>query len=927
MTLLPKTGAGGEDQADADAGLLVLSSPLTLLLAEEQHGDRDAVELLLLTYTGDFGFFEKFGLGLAQAAGARVTIVADAAMATVDPRAARRAGRAYLPGLASCAGAFHPKFLLIAGEKRVTAAIGSGNMTMAGWQANAELWTVLNGTPGNCPPALGDLARFLRLLPDQVSLSRNVPEALHRSAGLLDAMLATAPPPTPAAENVRIVSSAFGPIIDQLPRGPVDELCASAPFHDPGAVALSAVINRLNPVKVTVAHQPGMTQLDGDALGQLLAGIGRRLLIDSERRYRHGKLLEWVADGQRMCLTGSANLSGSALLKPMSHDGNCELGIISPIGPTLLPAGTEQDLTDPMFARQRMVITPRRPSGPLLLGATRVEQGLHVLAVRPARSAARIDVSPAESPPEMWEAAGTLQAGQSEVTITFAAVAGSRVRLVSPAPAHQVAKAPAGAPAADSTWVPEVSNTVFVVDPARVFARPGGPASRTPPPTPINLFGDPRLAEKFFADMAVLAADVVKTPTVAATKSSTAADVDGPVHAGGDNEHAWQHYLDVCAGRVGVPLLRFALGLPPLPSAELFSNVLPTVSWAEEIVADAESGLPGDTAENPAGTDDLTDATATLPEDGNGATTVRVPDLRGTPLAVRARYQRWAARLVDAAPQLSAPERMLVCRLVLWAAAAGAWEHDDRSWVPLLSRAVAALPGGDLPQPLEPQIGSLAAVALSVLRSHTSRLERDQGALAFERATAAAGYLVLASEPVFVEEYTSALAGSFGAAAAPAAVAALVSDILTADPVKDAMWALVAAGRDEVHRHGQRMLHVPASGGNPVIAAITVVAAAQDAAAGGLPVGAWAGQASDAKWAVCVWQPPNLYTVEHSRGQLLWRHYRCQGSVSPRTLAASRSLEAAKPVPHGPFLRPVSETVAVLASLGHDKPSPPADCG
>ena len=93
----------------------MFSSPLTLLLDEEQHGDRDAVELLL-TFTGDFGFFEKFGLGLAQGAGARVTIVADARMATVDPRAARRAGRAYLPYLAVYAGSFHPKLVLIAGR-------------------------------------------------------------------------------------------------------------------------------------------------------------------------------------------------------------------------------------------------------------------------------------------------------------------------------------------------------------------------------------------------------------------------------------------------------------------------------------------------------------------------------------------------------------------------------------------------------------------------------------------------------------------------------------------------------------------------------------------------------------------------------------------------------------------------------------------
>jgi hypothetical protein len=721
---------------------------------------------------------------------------------------------------------------------------------------------------------------------------------------------------------VKIVSSAFGSVIDQLPVGPVDELCVSAPFHDPGARALAAVMDKLRPAEVTVAHQPGMTQLDGEAIGRLLTDAGGRLLVDGEKRYRHGKLLEWVVDGRRWCLTGSANLSGSALLKPMSSGGNCELGLIAPLGSTLLPDGVEQDLSDAAFIRQRVVITSRPSGGPVLLGATQVDEGLHVLAAAVLSSAARIDVSPAESPPEMWEAAGTFPAGQSEIVLTFPAVAGSRVRLVTAQEADEAKHLLEGAGA----LAPRVSNTVFVVDPAKVMIRPGGPTSRTPPPTPVDLFDDPRLAERFSADMAALAADIMKAPTVAASTASNAADVNGPVHAGRQDAHAWQHYLDLCAGRVGVPLLRFALGLPPLPSAEASSDVLPAVSWAEETVADAESGLPGDTAERLSGGDDQADITTSESADGDESVTVPIPDLRGTPHAVRARYQRWATRLTDTAPHLSAAERMLVCRLVLWTAAAGAWEHADRSWLPVLSRAVSALPGRDLPQPLEPQVGSLAAVALSVLRSHTSRLRRDEAALALERATEAAGYVVVASEPVFVEEYAAALARSFGPAVAPAAVAALVSDILTADPVEDAMWDLVAAGRHEVHRHGKRMLHLPTSGGNPVIAALTIVAAAEDANSGGVPVGAWAGCADDSKWAVCLWQSPNLYTVERSKGHVLWRHYRCEGLMSPRSLAASRSLEAAKPVAHGPYLLPIAEAVNVLASLGYDGPTPPADC-
>jgi len=99
--------------------------------------------VLLLSFTTDLGFFETVGLGVAQVCGARVTVVADAAMGAADPRAVRRAGRSYLPGYAVCGGAFHPKLVAVVSPHRAAVAIGSGDATLAEWQANAELWTVL----------------------------------------------------------------------------------------------------------------------------------------------------------------------------------------------------------------------------------------------------------------------------------------------------------------------------------------------------------------------------------------------------------------------------------------------------------------------------------------------------------------------------------------------------------------------------------------------------------------------------------------------------------------------------------------------------------------------------------------------------------------------------------------------------------------
>ena len=103
----------------------------------------------------------------------------DVSMARNDPRSVRRAGRSYLAGLAYAHGAaFHPKLMVLAGPEHATIALGSGNTTLAGWQANAELWTVLRVDSEQSPTAVPELSAWLRDLPEKVRFSAGVPQAL-----------------------------------------------------------------------------------------------------------------------------------------------------------------------------------------------------------------------------------------------------------------------------------------------------------------------------------------------------------------------------------------------------------------------------------------------------------------------------------------------------------------------------------------------------------------------------------------------------------------------------------------------------------------------------------------------------------------------------------------------------------------------------
>lgn len=874
-----------EQPAEAHEPLEEFASPLSLLLSEERLGGRRVHEALFLSFTADLGFFESVALGVTQALGARITVVGDVNMATVDPRAVRRAGRGYLPGLALGQGAFHPKLVALTGFGTATIAIGSGNVTLAGWQANSELWTVLRADADLHPACLPQLAAWLRGLPSAVRLSGGVPEACARVAAQLDELSAAG---SAAADEVVLVSSLNNPILKQLPQGPVDELSVFAPFHDPSSSALRELVRRFNPERLTVAYQPGLTELDGRSLANLLRERNGRLVVDPTTHYRHGKLIEWVVGGRRWALTGSANLSGAALLRSQQHGGNCELGLIAPIGSSLLPIGLAEELATVQTAVTRT--RSSEPTGPLLLGATRAGEGLQLILGRKLAIGGHLELSAAAAPPEAWERVADVPADCLELTVTVAADAGSRLRLVT----------------IGEDGVPSFGNVVFIVEPAAVLLRRGLSTPKMPTTQPVDLFTDAGLAERFFTDLQILRTNTASVPKAFGSKQSTAAAEIGATAALDGSADGWEAYLDRCAGRLGTSLLRFALGLVMPVAVHVPHQDLLRVSWDEEMVDEDPGGLEDDTAE----------AVLNAPADDVAAD--QVPDLTAEASEVRRRYRRWIERLVALSGQLEAPERMLVVRLTIWTVAANAWPTGDLSWMPLLADALTSLADHEPPGPIEAQVGSLAAVGLAVLRASTPRFSVADATMSFNRARRAAEHLLPAAEQAYVQEYSRSLERALGPAIGAAAVLDLAEAVVQNDDVAEAELALTERGR-AVRRHGPQLLHVTGDFGNPALVAIEAVGVAEDQAL----IGAWA-STSARKWAMALWRRPDLFVIESTDAGQRWRHFALRGLVGPRALAAAHGFGDLRPVPHGAQNRPIPAAMDVLIALGLTDPTPPA---
>ena len=345
--------------------------------------------------------------------------------------------------------------------------------------------------------------------------------------------------------------------------------------------------------------------------------------------------------------------------------------------------------------------------------------------------------------------------------------------------------------------------------------------------------------------------------------------------AGGPPARNWAEYLDQCAARIGQPLLRFALGLPQ----------------------------PEDEPDGGRGPWEANDGNAGLPEH------------------VQARYRRWAVKIAELSQALPIAERLLAIQAVLCVVGQGMWDGDDQGWYPLLAEAMRGLSDDDLPAQAEAAAGSLAAVALSILRSSAPRYWQTRETRDYAETSSAVGHLVLAADPDRIAEYVSWLGTAFGSAALPAVVLDVVAEVIDPDPMADVLSGLAEIGRD-AHAHGPKLLHLTGKFGNPVLAALEGVGAVQDMDF----VGVWA-TSTTGPWALIIWRSPDMVIVDGRSAVPLWQHRRLSPLQRPKALAGGKNLTSAPLVPHGPQNRPFPEAGALLHLLGLSAPNPPTECG
>jgi len=875
-------------------------TPLQLLA--DQRGRR-LDHALFLTYTLDLHYVERVVLPPLRATGPRISVVADAYASRQDPRAVRWAGRSYLIGYAAGVPAFHPKLILLLGPDHADVAIGSGNLTAAGWQRNAELWTIQRVRDGRAPLALAELGDWLRNLTSILTAGPGVADALRHAADHLDDTIAAA---DLIDDGTRILHNLHRPILEQLPTGPTRHLGISAPFHDPGAATLHQVRDRLRPDHTTLAVQIGRTRADGPATAAALDGCGTTV-NDDEPRYRHGKLIEWInAGGEHWALTGSANLTAAALRKPAGSTGNCELTVLAPAA-ALLPPGEPIDLTQHPTAPPAQA---RPPDGrPWLLGAFLHPDHVEVTLAAPAHHPVQLQVWPANADDEQWIFAADLTGSETSHTVPTQdldpaqAEPGSRYRLST----------------LDTDANETISNVVFLVGPTAVEAAPQAEAEG---PDFANLLHEPgalewllHLVERAQAELAIAETPGTAPAHERATRTARQA--------------SWSTQTRQWTATIGTALMRAVEPThPPAQDHEAVTAVTNLDDLVDESTddphadhGDSDGGTLTDngTTPDPADVDDI-DSAAAHPAYPDPADLQRLNNFQRR---LYGNSQRWAA----AAHTQPLPVRLIGLQFALHAVGYAtrapiteAWPHLD--WIDLLAEFATAVGQGDIPTGGEPAAGSLVAVALAVLEEVRHKAQSDdEETVAAEKTlrnvVAASGYLLLAADHDLVTGHSASLGDDFGYIVDPDNVLGLANRTVAPDPYHDAAERLAGQGYDVSVNAKTLIIDTdrPMSPRRLALEALAAVDPAQPAAS----------IASTSRGrCLAVHVDRQLLLVEEEAGRTLWRLHDLHGPTAPhRTVFVGRSLDL-KRWEHrrpGPLTTQPAEARELLTLVGLDASS------
>jgi hypothetical protein len=278
---------------------------------------------IITTYTINFPFYEDVVLRYLLGTGSRLNIVlADAGEIakafSAESSRPRSAGLDYLLLPISTSGAFHPKILSLFSDKGMAIAIGSHNLTEAGFGRNNELSATLGFSETAAPSNIAKpVVEYLLKCADQLAkgdatLSARLADRL-RSLSLrnnnTDAEIAFS---AAIPSGTSLLSLAFQP--SELEKA--DRILILGPYFDAELSFIAALCKQARKAEVVVAIQPEhavIKQIDRWPTKTRICNANA-LNIRKGEAFTHAKVVVIEMGNELLLALGSANPSAPAWL-------------------------------------------------------------------------------------------------------------------------------------------------------------------------------------------------------------------------------------------------------------------------------------------------------------------------------------------------------------------------------------------------------------------------------------------------------------------------------------------------------------------------------------------------------------------------------------------------------------------------------------
>ena len=290
---------------------------------------------LLTTFNFEIGFFERAVLNRLFARDIKtVSLFVDAKQLTNALKEfdiahnGSHIGKKYMVTPVKMGGSFHPKVILLLGEKKAKLIVGSGNLETFGYTSNNEVFNCVDYTP--------DQPKYL----DVIVAAIDFFDAINEISYKLDNSVIKAAREyvyyhrTARNEEVSLLHNMKLPILEQVPEfipGDVESISIAVPYYDKELLALQQVQERFPNARISLFIQNRSSTFPVEYNEQ--RHIAEDIHTFSRFRYNakssngnfyHGKVFLFKTGNRAYVLYGSANCTLSALTRTHENGGNVE---------------------------------------------------------------------------------------------------------------------------------------------------------------------------------------------------------------------------------------------------------------------------------------------------------------------------------------------------------------------------------------------------------------------------------------------------------------------------------------------------------------------------------------------------------------------------------------------------------------------------